>query len=1358
MTRRKRGTNFRQGVLGGQRAGLFRRRLTGIAWSVQFLRALGRRRDASLWACWALFGMTGACGPRADDITTVQPGFVRKAIFQSDSEWYYRRTIVKSETTNAYIVEGQGDIMLDRVRFRIEEKVLVAYKPYASIAGSEDDVAEGNDSFEGAVVASWPILSHFDRIRNYNAPTGNETNSIQENTLDRAWHERTFMRVDWAANQIAGSLFADRSGSGFPVNYVSSFARWSDLQTTPTDPYASRFSDDYVEVTHHAILSMDLITCAAFVGFFRAGYSQCGFGEAKVRHSFKRIAQVSDYEPRIYPDSVVRTNESGKPIYDDQTGEVLREPIYDRFGIFRVSTPTYDRGYETTESGRLFRANLFDIWERSTDEQGRSLPFSERTPRPIVYYLNAEYPEQYRAAASEVADEYNRIFSSLVKDLTERSTDNVPRMFEIRPNDCRVDNIVAFVEAHPDMLGAVRRAVCRDKPDCVSGVEDVAERLAVGNLRTVCTSLEAATLDLETGQSRFEWQRVGDVRYNMVVWLQNPQQSGWGGYGPMHGDARTGETVSASAFIRGFAQEVSAANIVDYIELINDEKSPEEIIHGQDIRKQVARSVKRQQSLSETEVSPHYLARMERRFRRLGASKDSLLRELPSPDQQLSRLDRIRGTRAEAPLITNEWLMMAAQGAWRPGEPVPDGLQDLASPAGRFRQQDHLSQALADARARLGDSGFCFLKQDFDPHWVGLALAFKEKPNGEPYTRDERYEIVINRLVKHVMLHEIGHNVGLTHNFEGSYDAMNYDDRFWDLFFKGQDEQLAGRIDEFRHTTVMEYLAAKGAFADFLGKYDEAAIRFAYAGQVAVFEADAAGSELEGGQDLRAWRYRNDYREIPEHLCGASGCAARCAPGDTICAGQVAKDAIRKRTWVTFDPQNPPKREVPFLFCDNYYDRRTPFCSTFDYGSNLREVFANYHSMWSNYFFFNNFVRDRLVPISWNPSRATIPANFAMSYIDTVAQWLYYYRVTEPGFEATNLYRDMHATVAMGLNMASEILSTPEPDRMCPVPNVGGETEGEYQPKIYVPWFLIDDDELDCDPDLSLAGEEARALEAIQVPLGQSRPAGVGFTEDYEDWSWSFVGSFFDKSNTILRLGITRPTLFRFNYDLDLRNYSIGLYRLFEPELRDLYDRIATIDSGTDLSIRSQETAMALGSYWCRDPEHPDDASRGYFEPRALIDPERNESLPGPPPDCDRPSYVYPRFFASIPFTGMLAAHALFSSDLDTQLDMGKSYKVFALGAYDDFVDWASLPECDDGGSNVPCFCRTLDSFSRIEYRSINIVAEKSSPGCSLVAGAEAARFRYEDEGQSPADRDTWRQWVERLEYARLLYQIFQNE
>ncbi|MEO1339214.1 MAG: hypothetical protein AAFV29_26465, partial [Myxococcota bacterium] len=251
--------------------------------------------------------------PRNGDINQVQPGYVRKAIFQTEDEWYYRRTIVKSETTNAYAVEGMGDWSVERVKFEIQENVLIAYKPYESVPGSGTQSFEGNTFFKGPVVGAWPIASHFDIQRGYDALTNRVTNVIDENTQDRAWYDRQYMRVDFSTNLVEDLTVAGGATplSLFPLSLITTGSYWTNLDTRPTDQYASRFSDDYIELTDNTMIGMDIFTCAAFTGFSFSGFGNCGFGEAKVRHSFLRVKEESDYVPRFYPDAVVKKDPDG---------------------------------------------------------------------------------------------------------------------------------------------------------------------------------------------------------------------------------------------------------------------------------------------------------------------------------------------------------------------------------------------------------------------------------------------------------------------------------------------------------------------------------------------------------------------------------------------------------------------------------------------------------------------------------------------------------------------------------------------------------------------------------------------------------------------------------------------------------------------------------------------------------------------------------------------------------------------------------------------------------------------------------------------------------------------------------------
>lgn len=1269
----------------------------------------------------ALATLTG-CGSRAPDINQVQPGYVRKSIFLQDSPWYYKRTIVKSETTNGYAIEGMGDWALEQIRWNVQEKLLIAYKPYEAVPGEETATYPGSTDFQGVTLAAFPITEHFDIKRGYDPQTGNETNVVSENTTDRQWFERDYFRVNWAANQVDRSIYGDFSGEWFPISYISTGTYWMDQDSAPTDQFASRFTDDYIEVTQSALLGMDIITCASFTGFSVAGFPNCGYGEAKVRHSFVRVKEPSYYAPVEYPDSVVRTDAAGNPMADPSTGEVLREPIFNRFGFFRSEFPTYDRGYGTTQSGQVFRAFTINIWQKSVDDSGKVIPFAMRTPKPIIYYLNAEFPDRWKAATASVALEYDRVFKGMVSDLVTPA--NTPaHMFEIRENDCNPTHVRDFIKAHPQYLDAVARGVC---PNSLPGATrtpgagpsgacpDPLNSIAPGNLTTVCTSLEAATRDPSTNVPLFDWQRMGDGRWFMINWLNNPQNSGWSGLGLVNPDGQTGEAISGAVYIQGQYLEVAASNVTDYIALINDERSLDQIIFGQDIRKQVQAEVQRATKMSLELPSPAFLGMMNQRLARYGTSRDQLL-DLGDPLEQANRLQRSVNSPIEEALISDYDVAMASGGTWKRGDPITDDLRHAASPYARIVEGSSFAAMREKARLGLGASGLCFPSYDFDIHWAGLALQLKDTPP------DQRYQIVANRLITSVILHEVGHNVGLRHNFEGSFDALNYPDQFWQLNLSSPSDV---RIEELRNTTVMEYMGSKGLFTDRLGKYDEAAIRFAYANQVATFTSTAVDPGVAGGVALQLWRYRNDYRKIPGHLCGGAGCASSAA----------ALDAITRRQWVTFNPQNPPRNEVPFHFCSDEYNRMTPFCSTFDYGSNLREIFANYHTIWSNYFFFNNFVRDRLAPLAWEPNYATIPLQTALDFAITAGQYYYYMNAVDPAFAATDLASDMLATTAAGLNMAAEVMATPEPIRMCPLPQ-------QTNPKVYVPWFALNG----CDQYAPIDGAYAQQLGEIQPAIGDARPATIGFTEDYEDWDWSFIGSYFDKSNVLWLLGYDRPHFFRFNFDVDLRNYHISLFRLFEPELRSFYDRVINFDG----YFVEQQLAQDVGSYWCEDVKAPGVASLGRLEPRRLLDVTSTgtPSLPGPSRSCANPSLIYPTLLRNIPFDAMYYAHTLFSSDFDAQLDMGKSLKIYVVGAEDDYPSWDQLTPSE--------YCTVTDSQTGIQYRALHQSQGKPDLACRLVAKAAQTQMDYEGSNGLPDYKDRWRAWMERLEWARDLSKLY---
>src|SRR5262249_40190218 len=112
--------------------------------------------------------------------------------------WYYQETVVGIPPSVIWAFEGL-QIPLDKVRFQIQQDFLIGYRAYDSYPGSENAFTGGINNTDTPVVM-YKIKSHFDVKRGYNEATGEQTNVITENTMDRPWDQRQFMRVDWSIN------------------------------------------------------------------------------------------------------------------------------------------------------------------------------------------------------------------------------------------------------------------------------------------------------------------------------------------------------------------------------------------------------------------------------------------------------------------------------------------------------------------------------------------------------------------------------------------------------------------------------------------------------------------------------------------------------------------------------------------------------------------------------------------------------------------------------------------------------------------------------------------------------------------------------------------------------------------------------------------------------------------------------------------------------------------------------------------------------------------------------------------------------------------------------------------------------
>ncbi|NOZ01709.1 MAG: hypothetical protein GXP54_07450 [Deltaproteobacteria bacterium] len=407
----------------------------------------------------ALLVLEAGCAQTNGTIDRVQNNLVAKSalLFNDDGsrkEWYFRATTIDAPYASAYSFTGD-QVNLERGVFDIQEKYLYFYRVYTFTENEYNDSPRPDVDYKlkcaagdycdagGALIdasipcncdgeyllkgkpvwvdknaplLAYPIREHVDVIWDYNPSTGERTNVKVENTEDRMWWEREYMRVEWGANEmpsVVGKGYADGSNTDMTTTPAifkdeSSF-EGINPRITPEAGYMD-FVDDYIyEVATETLEGFGEIPICWFYPWYTGGIYECVSEKIRVRNAFLQvdIDREAQYEPQKYTD------------FD-----------MERFGYFRTERNYWDKDYGTTYSGVIRYADRFDIWKKDANGEINGV-------RPVVYYLNQGYPDDLVAEAIQVADEWNEALSAAVTARTGKAPADfgVDRMFVMCENN-----------------------------------------------------------------------------------------------------------------------------------------------------------------------------------------------------------------------------------------------------------------------------------------------------------------------------------------------------------------------------------------------------------------------------------------------------------------------------------------------------------------------------------------------------------------------------------------------------------------------------------------------------------------------------------------------------------------------------------------------------------------------------------------------------------------------------------------------------------------------------------------------------------------------------------------------------------
>lgn len=446
----------------------------------------------SLFVVLALGGALGAgftgCGNPQPPVSQLGANIIDKSIFEGS--WYMAQTIIDFDYEAAglgFVGEvgsdgTSGGYAIPRIRWVIDEQTLYAFRDYQTVGDAVDpfeDERQSDPRFIGQPVAAYRIASHFDIRRAYNTITGEELNVLQENTTDRRWWERQFMRVDFSRNLLASragisadltAMFGEirrepadimvQDQSDYPrdwlpqFNYMSCASAGDESCTEGDRIYAGDYAQG--QLYHMSFVNLELLSpgvvnipgygLTPYCGEAALGLPECASVPIAVRTSFLRVSDTREYQAQQWQDE-----------------------MFERAGYFRLERDTFDTTHHADDVSwgttdfrnyAAFRHNMWNDWY--TDEtlelscvtasdcfeaagpdarcragqcvRRTATPYESRGTRRMTWHTSTELPAHLVKPAFETANEWNRVYMSVIRTRTNRPLPEYPEV------DCQRDN------------------------------------------------------------------------------------------------------------------------------------------------------------------------------------------------------------------------------------------------------------------------------------------------------------------------------------------------------------------------------------------------------------------------------------------------------------------------------------------------------------------------------------------------------------------------------------------------------------------------------------------------------------------------------------------------------------------------------------------------------------------------------------------------------------------------------------------------------------------------------------------------------------------------------------------------------